>query len=90
MLLSFGRFPEDGFEVFTPFHHRVALADLNLEELIVSHVGSKTSQRLTATATNPNQEGMAPRLLDDAGDSGHMLDGEPEDRQKIFLLKIAV
>ena len=54
----------------------------HLEELIVSHVGSQASERLTATATHAHQEGVALGVLNDTTDAVHMFDGKSAEDKR--------
>lgn len=68
-------------EVVPPLGCAVALGDLYLEELRLSHVCGQAREGLTPAASHAHQERVSARLLDDPRDAAHMLDGEAEQHQ---------
>ena len=78
MLIRLCSFTEDILDVLMPLHTRVALTDFHLEQVIVSHVCSQAWHWLTTRTTDTNQESVTSGLLDDTGDTAHMLNGEAE------------
>ena len=69
--------PPTYLEVLLPLKCVIALGDLWLKEVKVSHGCCKASKRLSATPSHPDQKSIASRLFDDTTDTRQVFQEVP-------------
>ena len=61
-----GHLSVKGLEVLPELSDAIAFADFNAEALLICHIGGQATEALTPAASNPHQQGIAPRLHEDS------------------------